>query len=139
MTIVGPQCPLSELTMTKIGPYRWVLADELRFWSNRYPGVFVVPRGFQTDLASIPRPLWAIFPKVGRHDRAAVIHDAAYSHALMTVGGRRIRAIKEVADNLFEDVLRVEGVGGLSQRLMVRAVRVFGHPAAHPLAENAPT
>lgn len=136
--MVSPQCPLSPLTMTKIGPYRWVLADDLWFFSTRYPGIFIVPRGFQTDLASIPRALWAVFPKVGRHDRAAVIHDAAYGHALMTRGGRRIHAIQHVADNLFEEILKIEGVPTVPRWMMVTAVRRFGRPAEHPLAAQTP-
>lgn len=38
----------------------------------------VVPTGFLTDFASVPRPLWAIFPPFGRYSRAAVWHDYRY-------------------------------------------------------------
>lgn len=37
-----------------------------------------VPAGFITDFASVPRPLWAVFPKWGKYGNAAVIHDYLY-------------------------------------------------------------
>lgn len=33
------------------------------------------PAGTLTDFASVPRPLWSLFPKIGKHTRAAVLHD----------------------------------------------------------------
>lgn len=35
----------------------------------------VVPAGFVTDGASVPRPLWPLFPPTGRYFAAAVVHD----------------------------------------------------------------
>lgn len=40
-----------------------------------------VPRGFVTDFASIPRPLWVIIPPRGKYNRPAIIHDELYQHA----------------------------------------------------------
>ncbi|AUX78708.1 DUF1353 domain-containing protein [Sinorhizobium fredii] len=37
-----------------------------------------VPRGFVTDLASIPRPLWSILPRQARYTYPAVLHDFLY-------------------------------------------------------------
>lgn len=34
-----------------------------------------VPAGFVSDLASIPRPLWTIFPPDGSYTQAAALHD----------------------------------------------------------------
>jgi len=38
----------------------------------------VVPQGFTTDFASVPRLLWSLFPKWGTYGNAAVIHDYLY-------------------------------------------------------------
>lgn len=38
----------------------------------------IVPKGFETDFASIPRFFWRIFPPAGRYAKAAVIHDYLY-------------------------------------------------------------
>lgn len=37
-----------------------------------------VPEGFVTDLASVPRPFWAIMRPEGRYAYAAVVHDYLY-------------------------------------------------------------
>lgn len=127
-------CFLNPLDIRKIGDRRWMTLDDLVFRSARYPGLFVVPRGFQTDLASIPAIIWGpLLPPVGAHDRAAVLHDAAYAHALATLSGQRIRCAKVVADTLFDEALRADGVPSWRRVLMVAAVKRFGALDAHPL------
>jgi hypothetical protein len=127
---------LSPLRTEKLAAQRWLLIDDLVYRSALLRGLFVAPRGFQTDFASIPRPLWAVFPKEDRYDQAAVIHDAAYGHALQTPGGDRIELVKVWADRLFYEAMRVNGVPMLQAWSMFRAVHVFGNPHAHPLAAN---
>lgn len=39
-----------------------------------------VPVDYPTDFASVPRPLWPIFPPVGRYGKATVIHDYLCDH-----------------------------------------------------------
>lgn len=128
---------LSPLRMETIGEREWLLTDDLVFFSAKYRGVVIAPRGFQTNLASIPRLLWTVFPKVGRQDRAAVIHDAGYGHALVTQNGDRIHAVKHVSDDLFYEGMRSDGVNGLSAQVMYRAVVLCGSPSQHPLAAHA--
>jgi hypothetical protein len=38
----------------------------------------MVPQGFTTDFASIPRVFWAVLPRWGKYGNAAVIHDYLY-------------------------------------------------------------
>lgn len=129
---------LTPLRMEKIGPRRWLLIDDLVFQSDRYPGQFIAIRGFQTDLASIPRFLWVIAPKVDLYDQAAVIHDAAYGNALYTENLDRIHTIKAVADHLFHEGMLAMGVSGWRARLMYKAVDLFGTPVGHPLRNAQP-
>lgn len=126
----------TPLRTEKICERRWMLVDDLVFLSDLYPGYFIAPRGVQTDLASIPRIYWTLFPKVGKQDKAAVIHDGGYGHYLVTEHGDRIRTAKHVADNLFLEGMRAEGVNRLSARIMFTGVKFFGDPKAHPLAAN---
>lgn len=37
-----------------------------------------VPKGFVTDLASIPRPFWSLMPRDGQYADAAIVHDYLY-------------------------------------------------------------
>jgi hypothetical protein len=129
-------CFLTPLGTEKIGPQRWLLTDELVYYSRRFGGLFVAPRGLQTDLASIPRVAWVIFPKVDRYDAAAVMHDAAYANALLTRGGDRVFVIQRVADALFHEGCVALGTPTWQAWLMYWAVRRFGNPAAHPLAAH---
>lgn len=132
MTDVAPRF-LTPLRIEKIGDRRWLLIDDLIFRSAKYPGLVVAPRGFQTDFASIPRFVWSIWPPVGRWDWAAVVHDGAYGHALMTPHGDRIHAVKHVGDDWFNEGLQACGVSWFTRVNLVRAVRWFGDPDAHPL------
>ena len=127
---------VTSLDMRKIGAQRWLLLDDLVFQSVELNGLLIAPRGFQTDLASIPRALWAVFPKEDVYDQAAVIHDGAYGHALLTRGQQRVEVVKPVADRLFYEAMLACGFGKVRAQLLYRAVSLFGNPAAHPLADN---
>jgi hypothetical protein len=127
---------LTPLRMETIGDQQWLLIDDLVFYSSLYSGRVIATHGLQTNLASIPRIAWTIFPKVGKHDKASVIHDAGYSHSLVTEHGDRIYTVKAVADNLFYEGMKAEGVNSLQAWIMYRAVKGFGEPNAHPLADN---
>ena len=131
----------TDLNIRVIGNRSWMLLDDLVFYSERYQGHVVAPAGFQTDLASIPRLVWTIFPKVGLHDKAAVIHDAGYGNALTTyhedrAQRQRIFTVKRVADDLFLEGMEAENVNRLGRWFMWRAVVNFGSPEGHPLAAN---
>ncbi|HYE86363.1 MAG TPA: DUF1353 domain-containing protein [Vicinamibacterales bacterium] len=57
-------CLLSDLTYVDVDPE-----------TGREVARYTAVAGSLTNFASIPRPLWAIFPPYGKHTRAAVIHD----------------------------------------------------------------
>lgn len=88
----------------------------------------MAPEGTITDLASIPRIFYTIFPPVDDYDPAAVIHDAGYNNKLQTIMGHRIFTVKEVADNLFREGMLSVGVGEDKAELMYDIVRRFGKP-----------
>jgi hypothetical protein len=77
----------------------------------------VVPEKFETDFASIPRPLWIIEPPLGDAGKAAVLHDYLYET------GERDRA---AADRIFLEAMAVLEVVWWKRSLMYRAVRLFG-------------
>jgi hypothetical protein len=106
------------------------LLSPLRFYSHLLRRTVVAPRLMATDFASIPRLLWVLFPKRGKHDRAAVIHDGGYRGKLQDVCGHPYPVSKSTADSLFDEALRVCGVNPFQRTFMVRAVRWFGRPSA---------
>lgn len=79
----------------------------------------VIPAGFKTDLASIPRPLWNVLPPIGRYDRAAVVHDFLYQTAPNGV-------TRGQADSVLNEAMKVCGVGAFTRFLIYSGVRVGG-------------
>ena len=78
-----------------------------------------VPKGFTTDLASIPRIFQSIVPKLGHHIRPAIVHDYCYE------GHVRDMTRKE-ADEMFLDGMKSTKVSWLRRNVMWLAVRVGG-------------
>lgn len=127
---------LSPLRTEKIGARRSLLIDDLMYESVILPGLFIVPRGYQTDLASIPRILWIAAPPVDVYDPAAVVHDGGYGNALLTEHGERIFLIKAWCDRLFLEACLSVGVSRWRAELMYQAVHRYGDPDGHPLAAH---
>lgn len=83
-------------------------------------GFFIVPKGFVTDLASIPRILSPLFPKVGDNLPAAVLHDWLYSKKCTE------KVDRKEADIFFLNMMAKWGVKPWRRYLMYYAVRLFG-------------
>ena len=79
-----------------------------------------VPAGFETDFASIPRPLWNLLPPTGEYGKAAVIHDYLY---------RQTNVSRYLCDRVFLEAMGVLGVAWWKRTLMFLAVRLFGGAA----------
>ncbi|MEB0968034.1 DUF1353 domain-containing protein [Citrobacter braakii] len=98
--------------------YRWRLVEPFEFWLTDSPDdVIHVPAGYVTDLASVPRLLWSVFPPHGRYAKAAIIHDWLYDNALRT---------KAEADLIFLDAMKVLKVPCWRRWVIYCAVRIFG-------------
>lgn len=80
--------------------------------------LIIVPAGYRTDLASVPRIPLAYLLFGGRARRAALLHDYLYE----------TQAGKEYADSVFLAGMKAEGMGWLPRRTMWAAVVLFGGP-----------
>lgn len=78
----------------------------------------VVPVGFRTDFASIPRPLQGFLDAINDVAPAALVHDFLYTCGMFE---RR-----EYADRVFLDALRANGVGWIRARTLWAGVRLGG-------------
>lgn len=76
-----------------------------------------VPRGFTTDLASVPSYLWGVLQKTGRYGNAAIYHDWLYWEQSVP---------RSTADRVFDRAMNDMGVDAATRRLMWAGVRVFG-------------
>lgn len=107
----------SPLILESMG-YHWVTRAPLKY--DRGFEVITVPENFSTDLASVPKALWAVMPPFGNHTKAAVLHDYLY--------GRKERSRKD-CDKIFLEAMASMGVSKTRRYLMYWAVRAFGGKA----------
>lgn len=109
--------------------YRWQLLAEFDYYVGEaimrkiQPQIYGqvvsvrVPAGTITDLATVPRLLWVIFPPHGQYAKAAIIHDYLYDQAIGS---------KTFADSVFLEAMEVLAVPRWRRVLMYWAVRLFG-------------
>jgi hypothetical protein len=74
----------APLDVTKVGDTTWELRSPVTYIGDY--GTYTVPVGYVTDFASVPRPLWILFPQSGRWDTAAVVHDWLITDLLPAAG-----------------------------------------------------
>ncbi|ATQ68873.1 hypothetical protein Ms3S1_27590 [Methylosinus sp. 3S-1] len=97
----------------------YFLEDNLEWIPNQGQNFSAVevPKGFVTDLASVPAVLWSIFPKTGRYAYAAIAHD--YLYWTQTVP-------REEADSVLKAAMEDAKVDPVSAVSFYAAVRTFG-------------
>ena len=112
---------LTDLVVKDIDGNKWELLWPLVYEQD---GVqYTAPAGFVTDLASIPGLVfWR--SKSGKHNEAAVIHDAGYAGDLPVEPCRELT--REDVDRLFRDGMEALGVGWWTRTVEHRAVRLGG-------------
>lgn len=100
----------------------WKVLEEFEYWVGEEvtSEVIVVPAGFITDFASIPRVFWRILPPTDTYGKAAVIHDRLYDLGIKT---------REECDKIFLDAMEVLGVPAWKRYTMYWALRGFGWAA----------
>lgn len=79
--------------------------------------VLTIPKGFETDGATIPRPFRWILPPLGTYLRAVVVHDYLYTQGLFS---------KALADRTLRRILIEDGVSKPIASIMYLAVKLFG-------------
>lgn len=100
------------------GSYNFELVQDFEYYITDKNGEkIVVPKGFITDFASVPRIFWNVIPPIGKYSKAAIVHDYMYDFALKT---------KKEADLIFYEAMEVLGVPKWKRLIMYWAVRVFG-------------
>ncbi len=110
---------LDDLVLTKEPHGKWLLHERLRYLSATTQGLIVVPAGFETDGASVPRILWNALPPVeGDYAAAAVLHDYLYQFPN--------RLNRAGCDAVFREAMDVLGVNWLTRWAMWSAVRAGG-------------
>ncbi|MGA0558300.1 DUF1353 domain-containing protein [Larkinella sp. VNQ87] len=104
-------------------PDRWEVTQPIRF--HTLIGEVEIPAGYVTDFASVPVWLWGIFPPIGRHNRASVLHDYWYDNRLgeNEYGAEAARRLADVEYRIRLD--QAEPKRRLRNYLMYLALRWF--------------
>jgi hypothetical protein len=104
------------VTVRRVSDQIWEVVEPLVYRGRR--DTYVVPAGFLTDFATVPRPVVWLIPRFGRYTLAAVLHDWLVTKGLSTgvVSARD-------ADGLFRRVLRELDVPPVRRWLMWAGVR----------------
>ena len=76
----------------------------------------IIPKGFITDGATVPKIFWPAFPPVESYFGAAAVHDYHLS----------IGVDWKTAEQIFKKNLESDGIGKIKRFLVVNAVRVGG-------------
>ena len=105
-----------SLTVRRVGADRWSLVDDL-VYQGRWER-FVVPAGFRTDFATVPRVVTWLIPRFGAYTLAAILHDW-----LCSQGIRDGVVTARDADGIFRRVMRESGVPVLRRWMMWAGVR----------------
>ena len=106
----------SPLDLRATNPGEWQLLSPL-VYTSKAGGVWIVPKGFITDLASIPRAARILIDRNGPSRPAATLHDYLYATGAVS---------RAEADLLFLEALEAASVSWVTRHLMHSAVRVAG-------------
>ena len=103
-----------NLFTEQLGAQLWRLSKPLVWESDEE--LIIVPEGFLTDGASIPRAVWWFAsPMTGQHSRAAVLHD----YLCVTSSNQ------PETDRLFLKAMEATGVSWMKRQTMFNFVRAY--------------
>jgi hypothetical protein len=95
----------------------WQLLAPLAYDCATLGKVVVVPSGFVTDFASVPRLPFFYLAEGGKGNKAAVVHDWLYSAQAVD---------RKQADQVLREALLASGYSSITANLFYAAVRVGG-------------
>jgi hypothetical protein len=79
----------------------------------------IVPEGYRSDFASIPRVFHRIINPVGRHGKATIVHDWLCDESPHSCSSTE-------AAEIFGEAMTALGVSSTRRKIMVRAVKMGG-------------
>jgi hypothetical protein len=95
----------------------YVLTAPVRYKIGLAKLPVIVPRGFVTDLASVPKIFWSVLPRDGQYLSAAILHDYMYWDQ---------RCTRQEADLILKSNMEDFGVSGFNKTAVYQAVKLGG-------------
>ena len=106
-----------NVVLKLIGDRLYELQTDLEYLNG-----LIVPKGFKTNLASVPVIFEKILPHDGPYSTAAILHDFLYSNE------NCYGINKDTADAIFYQMMILSGVERGIAKLLYRSVKLFGQP-----------
>lgn len=111
----------------------WAVQRALEYQAGDDPNeLIIVPAGFVTDLASVPRMVWSFYPPDGPWAKAAIIHDFLYWtkgtgewHGRVGIT-RAEQYSRKDADDILKEAMADRKVGKWEQFVIWASVRLGG-------------
>ena len=105
-----------SLYTDKKKPWRFELLEPVRVTLSDGKKI-VIPKGFKTDFASVPRMLRGFVWGVGNHNLASLIHDFLYDHQIGT---------RKAADKEMLHWMKKAGCSKVKMYTIYTAIRIGG-------------
>jgi hypothetical protein len=104
--------------------HNWVVYEEFVYVSPRI--TIHIPKGFETDFASIPRFLWRWMPPTDRRiGKPSIVHDFIYRSP-------NILFTRQEADNELREAMKCVGASAIDRGIVYWGVRAGGAGAFKP-------
>jgi hypothetical protein len=104
----------SDVVVREVDDDYWELVESTVYKGNT--DMFLVPAGYQTDFASVPRAFQWLLPKYGRYTKSAILHD------FLCDASKTGKFDRDDADGIFRRTMRELGVSFLRRWIMWAAV-----------------
>lgn len=110
-----------------LGKNYWYLRDDVKVriefkslvWS------FIIPQGYLTDGATVPRLAWSIVPLWDECTNAVLLHDYLCNYSVTSTDGELYPLNRENIDLLFLRTMEFYGVHWFKRKLMYGCVRLW--------------
>ncbi len=109
----------------------WIVDKAMTVPADGY--TLVVPQGFETDLASVPRSLWPLIAPFELSCVGPIVHDFLYQHGglAFTLTGLH-RFTRAESDGILLELMTQEQVPAWRRQAAYYAVRLFGGTCWQP-------
>lgn len=110
----------------------WKITETYEFHcGDAYSGLFArVPKGFVTDLASIPLGVRWLIPKAGKNAQAAAFHDILYKTGAMIMrvddNEKSVPVSRGMCDAMMYQAMRALSVKWWRRELIYRGLQIGG-------------
>lgn len=95
---------------------KWFKTLQMLYYIAKDGTLYTIPKWINTDFASVPLGLRWLIPRVGKHDKAAVLHDWLCEFKIVD---------RKKADKLFLESMKTLKVNFIKRRAMYAGVRSY--------------